>query len=176
MFSARATLPTLLGVLIFLLGLFAFFRAPSGDAPTPVETVQTAPIIQVERSVALVNAATGETRTVNIRTPDAPSATLEATLAALRTWLVETSLWPEALGVPTVFRLDEQGDNQGVVLDFPLETSPDALNLSVQQEQQLLISVERTVAQQGVSQVYILTNGRSRPVFLEYLAVEGGLE
>ena len=174
MFSARATLPTLLGVLIFLLGLFAFFRAPTGDAPPPVTTVQTAPITRVERPVALVNAATGETRTVNVRTPDAPSAVLEATLAALRTWLVETSLWPDALGVPTVFRLAGQGDSQEVVLDFPLEASAD-LNLSVQQEQQLLASVERTVAQGGVSQVYVLTNGQSRPVFLEHLAVEGGL-
>ena len=175
MFSARATLPTLLGVLIFLLGLFAFFRAPSRDTPPPVTTVQTAPITQVERPVALVNVATGETRTVNVRTPDAPSAVLEATLAALRTWLVETSLWPDALGVPTVFRLAEQGDSQAVVLDFPLEASAD-LNLSVQQEQQLLASIERTVAQGGVSQVYVLTNGQSRPVFLEHLAVEGGLE
>ena len=168
MFSPRATLPTLLGTLVFVLGLYAFLRVPTGQGgvaqPT---TVQTTPAPQVERSVTLVNAATQETRTVNVRTPETPSAVLEATLGALRTWLVDTS-WPEALGVPTVFQLDEQA-----VLDFPLRGSP---SVSVQREQQLLTSLERTLAQQGISEVVILTNGQSRPVFLAHLTVENRLE
>ena len=168
LFSSRATLPTLLGALLFVLGLYTFFRVPSA-APAPQETtVQTTPVPQIERAVTLVNAATGETRTVSVQTPDTPSAVPEATLAALRTWLVETGLWNEALGVPTVFRLDEQ-----TVLDFPLTGSPD---ISVQRERQLLASIEQTLAQQGISELVILANGHSRPVFLEHLAVEGGLE
>lgn len=168
MFTPRATLPTLLGALIFILGLYAFLRVPTGQGnvsqPT---TVQTTPAPQIERSVTLVNAAIEETRTVSVQTPETPSAVLEATLGALRTWLLET-LWPEALGVPTVFQLGEQA-----VLDFPLSGSP---AVSVRQEQQLLASVERTLAEQGISEVVILANGRSRPVFLAHLAVEDGLE
>ncbi len=158
-------MPTLLGALIFFLGLYAFFRVP-GQAPPPRGAVQTEPTTQVERAVTLVNAATQETRTVNVQTPETPSAVLEATLAALRTWL--EAIWPEALGVPTVFRLGERA-----VLDFPLEGPTD---LSVQQERQLLTSVERTLAQQGLFEVVVLTNGQSRPVFLEHLAVESRLE
>ena len=168
MLTPRATLPTLLGALLFFLGLYAFFRVPSG-APSPQQaSVQTTPAPRLEHSVALVNAAAQETRTVNVQAPETPSAVLEATLAALRTWLTETGLWPDALGVPTVFRLGESA-----VLDFPLAGST---NLSVQREQQLLASVQRTLAQQGIEEVVMLSNGHSRPVFLEHLAVESRLE
>ena len=169
-FTTRATLPTLLGVLVLILGLYAFFSGPTDEpaGTSPSETALTTPVAQVAHSVTLVDAVTGETRTVDVQTPDTPNAVLGATLAELRTWLLGTDLWVEPLGVPTVFRLDERA-----VLDFPLEGSP---SVSVQREQQLLTSIERTLAQQGVSDVVILTNGESRPVFLEHLAVEGRLE
>lgn len=172
MFTTRATLPTILGALVFIFGLYAFFSAPDRSPVSQNDPGQIEPVAQVERAVTLVNAATDETRTVDVRTPDAPSQLLSATLAALRTWLGETTLWPEALGVPTVFRLDR---GTGVVLDFPLaeDEPPD---VSVQQEQQLLASIEQTLTQQGVTEVYILTNGRSRPVFLEHLVVQSVLE
>ena len=168
MFTPRATLPTLLGVLVLILGLYAFLRVPAGSSSGAPTTAQTTPTPQVERSVELVNVGAQETRSVNIQTPDTPNAVLVATLAALRTWLLGAG-WPEALGVPTVFRLD----TQEVVLDFPLEGTP---TVSVQQEQELLASIKQTLAQQDISEAYILTNGRSRPVFLEHLAVERGLE
>ena len=169
-FATRATLPTLLGVLVLILGLYAFFSGPDGESAegSSPDTVQTTPVAQVESAVTLTNAATGETRTVSVQTPDTPNAVLKATLAELRAWLLETDLWVEPLGAPTVFRLDERA-----VLDFPLEGSPD---ISVGREQQLLTSIEQTLAQQGVSEVVILANGESRPVFLEHLAVEGRLE
>ncbi len=165
-FTTRATLPTLLGILVLILGLYAFFSGPAGDSDSSPDIVTT-PVTQVGRVVTLVNAATGETRTVSVQTPDTPNVVLKATLAELRAWL-SPALWVEPLGAPTVFRLGERA-----VLDFPLEGSP---NISVGREQQLLTSIEQTLAEQDISEMIILTNGESRPVFLEHLAVESRLE
>lgn len=171
--TTPATLPTVLGALLLILGLYAALRPPA-ETPTPadapVDVGQVTSTTFVERPVSLVNAATDETRTADVRAPETEAVPLRETLAALRTWLVEEGLWPEALGVPTVFQL-----GASAVLDFPLPLNV-SLDISVQQEQQLLASVERTLAQQGVAQVYVLTNGQARAVFLRHLAVPRALE
>lgn len=98
-----------------------------------------------------------------------PGAQLAATLRALRAWLRDEGGWPEALGAPRVFLPVPTH----AVLDFPLSAPPD---LSAEAEAQLIASLRRTAARQGVREVTLLVNGRAPATFLGHVALADALE
>jgi len=163
-------LPTLLGSLIFLAGALAFVRtSPTPSAPEPlVQAPLPTPRFQAE--LVQVRADGSEARTRQTLTaPEARAAQIEVSLRALRGWLMAASSWPPALRAPHVFLVGEDH----AVLDFPLRGSP---RVSAAQEAQLLVSVERTLALQGVSNVTVLVNGGTSSTFLGHLTLTDALE
>jgi hypothetical protein len=167
-------LPTLLGLLILLAGVLALTHVPK-PLLRPPQTVRLEALPQSAFRAVLLQDAGSEVRSreVSLRAADTPAAQLEATLRALRAWLlaspVRESAWPPELGAPQVFWL-EPGR---AVLDFSLEQMP---NLSVASELRLLGSIRQTAARQGVDEVFILIGGEAPPTFLGQVALPQVLE
>lgn len=163
-------LPTLLGALLLLAGLIAFSRSQQPSAAPP-EEVTLEPLPTAPFRAVLFGQLGDEVRSreLELSAADTPSARLDATLRALRSWLREALLWPAELGAPHVFWLGEGR----AALDFPLRGGP---SVSVATEVRLLDSIRRTAARQGVDEVFILVNGRVPPTFLDQVALPLTLE
>lgn len=94
---------------------------------------------------------------------------LEIILSALREAALG-DLWPEALGVPTVFTFEaDNGARQIAVLDFDL---PEAVAVTVDQEKRLLESIKTTMLRNGADDVQILINHRETASFLGHVALK----
>lgn len=163
-------LPVLLGALVLLAGVVALSRSYAPTV-TPPQTVMLAPLPTAAFHAVLTQQTGAEVRTreLELRAADTPPARLGATLRALRSWLREESLWPQELGAPRIFWLGEGR----AALDFVLSAPP---RVTVAAEMQLLESIRRTAARQGVSEVFVLINGRVSPTFLGQIALPGSLE
>ncbi len=163
-------LPVLLGALVLIAGVAAFTRSHAPTVtPPPTVTLEPLPTTAFRAVLLEQTGAELRTRYADLRAADTAPARLGATLRALRSWLREASLWPKELGAPRVFWLGEGR----AALDFALRAPP---KLTVATEMRLLESIRRTAARQGVSQVFIMVNGRVPPTFLGQIALPGTLE
>jgi hypothetical protein len=165
-----ALLPTLLGALVLLAGIVAFVRSsPPPLTPPPQVALEAVPASPFEATLVGVT-ATGEVHeTALLQSYPEPGARLAESLRALREWLLAEGGWPEALGAPRVFLVTPTH----AVLDFPLAALP---TLSAEAEVQLIASLRRTAARQGVDEVTLLVNGRAPATFLGHVALADTLE
>ena len=163
-------LPTLLGALVLLAGILALVHTRPPGVPPP-ELVTLEPLPTKAFPAVLIQQTDGElrTRNVSLRAADTPPARLAATLRALRTWLVDEDAWPRELGAPRVFWLGKAGETSDkagegrAALDFPLLGT---VTVPVTTEVWLLGSIRQTAARQGVTDTFVLVNGRVPPTFL----------
>ncbi len=161
-------LPTLLGLVVAILGLLFLVQSrETTPAPPPVVTLEPLPNTTFRALLFHETGTEVRSRELLLSAADTPEARLAATLQALKGWLGDA--WPPSLTVPTVFALGEGR----VVLDFALSGAP---QVSVATELQLLGSIRHTAARQGVSDVFILVNGRTAPTFLGQVALPQSLD
>ncbi len=163
-------LPVLLGALVLLAGVVAFNRSHVPTATPPqIVTLEPLPTAAFRAVLTWQTGSEVQTREVELRAADTPPARLGATLRALRGWLRETSAWPQELAAPRVFWLGEGR----AALDFARRAP---LTVTVAAEMQLLESIRRTAASQGVGELFVLVDGRVPPTFLGQVALPETLE
>ncbi len=163
-------LPVLLGALALLAGVLAFSRSHAPTArPPQIVTLEPLPTTVFRAVLTWQTGSEVQTREVELRAADTAPARLGATLRALREWLRETSAWPQELAAPRVFWLGEGR----AALDFARRAPP---TITVAAEMQLLESIRRTAASQGVGELFVLVNGRVPPTFLGQVVLPETLE
>lgn len=155
-----AAMPTLLGLVIFLLGLslYGYTRPslaapPAVIAPTPVGAVQHKVVLSWERQGQKAQ------RTVMIQASTLPAERLQRSLRALKAWLEPLGAWPKTLSAPDVFALS----GRAFALSFRYQ---EGQRLSISDELSLLNSLRATARAQGAEGLYVLVNGRVPKTFL----------
>ncbi len=177
-FRRFAPLPTLVGLLVCVIGVATFSqtRPAPPSAPSPLAFTETTPTTASERDVTLtVVTRNGLTRSffVSLDVPEPLSLRLEAILAELRERMIDEGVWPESLPVPDVFITDLASETPVAVLNLSLG-SPVAI--SVAHESYVFAALQQTVQRNGVSEMRVLIDGEPSKTFLGHLALDTSLD
>jgi hypothetical protein len=175
--------PVLVGVALFLFGLFAFLRSfPSPTTPltTTDFALPTATTQSEEIELTLFESDTVERPVrVSLELSSDPSQRYTAILTALRDALQNgdpaqdaerPNVWPRGLPLPDIFLLETSG-NRDLTLHF---TFDQPIPVSVMTEVRLYNSIVTTLTRNGASQVHLLVNDNAE-TFLGHIALENSL-